>query len=100
MLKVEVRGARVRVTARFRQEGSVLQGTVRAACIAVDAHLELESNEATDRVATLVERAEAGCFLVQSLRNPVRVTTTAVLNGRRLDAPVAGDAAAKGSAAR
>jgi hypothetical protein len=80
MMKVSVNKARVHVTMRNKQEGSVLQGTVKASCLGIDTRVELESNEPAERVAALVRNAERGCFAMQALLEPVRFTTAFSLN--------------------
>ena len=81
MMKVSVNKARVHVTMRNKQEGSVLQGTVKASCLGIDTRVELESDEPAERVAALVRNAERGCFTMQALLEPVRFTTAFSLNG-------------------
>ncbi len=84
MLKIPVRKARVHVRMRNKQEGSVLQGTVRASCLGVETQLELESDEPPERVAALVRTAENGCFTLQALLAPVSVARAVTLNGAPL----------------
>jgi organic hydroperoxide reductase OsmC/OhrA len=84
MMKVSVNKARVHVTMRNKQEGSVLQGTVKASCLGVDTRVELESEEPPERVAAMVRNAEHGCFTMQALLAPVRFTSTVSLNGSPL----------------
>lgn len=86
MLKIRVQKARVHVTMRNKQEGSVLQGTAKAGCLGIETRLDIESDEPWDRIATLVRTAENGCFSMQALLAPVRVATAAALNGKPLDA--------------
>jgi organic hydroperoxide reductase OsmC/OhrA len=81
MMKVTVNKARVHVTMRNKQEGSVLQGTVKATCLGIDTRVEIESHEAPERVAAMVRNAEHGCFTMQALLEPVRFTTAVSLNG-------------------
>jgi hypothetical protein len=84
MMKVEIRKARVRVVMRNKQEGSVLEGTVHAACLGFETHLEVESDEAPDRVSALVRQAENGCYTMQALLNPVPFERTVTVNGAPL----------------
>jgi hypothetical protein len=84
MMKVSVSKARVHVSMRNRQEGSVLQGTVKAGCLGIETRLELESDEPPERVATMVRNAENGCFTMQALLKPVPVTSAVTLNGSSL----------------
>ena len=81
MMKVAVNKARVHVTMRNKQEGSVLQGTVKATCLGIDTRVEIESDEPPERVAAMVRNAEHGCFTMQALLEPVRFTTAVSLNG-------------------
>ncbi len=85
MMKVAIDKARVYVTARFRVEGSVLAQTVRASLDDVQTRLEVESKEAPERVAGVIRNAENGCFVMQSLRNPVPVASSTLLNGNAID---------------
>jgi hypothetical protein len=84
MMKVSVNRARVHVSMRNRQEGSVLQDTVKTTCLGIETRLELESDEPSERVAALVRNAENGCFTMQALLKPVPVTSTVTLNGTAL----------------
>jgi len=81
MMKISVNKARVHVTMRNKQEGSVLQGTVKVSCLGIDTRVELESEDPAERVAALVRNAERGCFTMQALLEPVRFTTAFSLNG-------------------
>ena len=85
MMKVAIDKARVYVTAHFRVEGSVLAQTVRASLDDVKTRLEVESKEAPERIAGVMRNAENGCFVMQSLLNPVAVSSSMTLNGSALD---------------
>jgi hypothetical protein len=84
MLKMRVDGARMRVTARFKVEGSVLNDTVQAEMVGVETRLELDSPEPPEKIARLVENAERGCFVMQGLLRPVPIQSATVLNGQPL----------------
>jgi hypothetical protein len=84
MMKVSVSKARVHVSMRNKQEGSVLQGTVKASCLGIETRLELESDEPPERVAAMVRNAENGCYTMQALLETVRFTSTVNLNGTSL----------------
>ena len=75
---------RMRVAARYRVDGSVLNDTVQARMLGAETTLELDSPDAPERVAKLVENAERGCFVMQALLNPVPVTGRTLLNGTEL----------------
>jgi hypothetical protein len=93
MMKVAVNKARVHVTMRNKQEGSVLQGTVKASCLSIDGRVEIESEESPKRIAAMMRNAERGCFTMQALLEPVRFTSAVSLNGAPL--PLEGAQAAR-----
>ncbi len=86
MLKVTVSGMRMRVRARFRVTGSVLQDTVAGEMLGAETTLELDSPDPPDRIAKVIRNAERGCFVMQALVRPVPVTGRTVLNGQPLEA--------------
>ena len=90
-MKVAINKAQVHVSMRNRQQGSVLQGTVKTTCLGIETRLKLESNEPPERVAALVRNAENGCFTMQALMNPSPVTSTVTLNGAPLPTKNAGE---------
>ena len=85
MLKTKIDKARVFVTARFKSEGSVLRETVQAQGLGVATRCELESKEAPEKVAKVVRNAEAGCYVLQTIREPTPVERTFTLNGAAFD---------------
>jgi len=81
MMKIKINKARVFVKARFKSEGSVLAETVKAQSLGFETKVELESEEAPEKVAAVVRNAENGCYVLQSLLNPVPVERKFALNG-------------------
>ena len=84
MLKVTVNGMRMRVTARYRVDGSVLNDTIQGRMLGAETSLEIDSPDPPDRVARVVRNAERGCFVMQALLQPVPVTGRTLLNGTPL----------------
>ncbi len=84
MLKIVVTGMRMRVRARYRVTGSVLNDTVMASMVGAETTLEIDSPDASAQVAKVVRNAEHGCFVMQALLQPVPVTSQTVLNGMAL----------------
>ena len=80
-MKTKISKARVFVQAKFKSEGSVLAETVQARGLGFETRLELESNEAAERVAAVVRNAENGCYVLQSILHPVPVERKFALNG-------------------
>jgi organic hydroperoxide reductase OsmC/OhrA len=85
MMKTHVHKARVFVKAKFKSEGSVLAETVQARGLGFETRLELESEESNERVAAVVRNAENGCYVLQSILNPVPVERQFTLNGAAFD---------------
>ena len=77
--------ARVFVTAKFKSEGSVLAETVRAAGLGFATRLEIESRAPAEKVAAVVRNAENGCYVLQTILNPVPVERSFTLNGDPFD---------------
>ena len=85
MLKVQIDKVRMKVTIRYRVEGSVMANTVKGQCLGVESELHLESKEDPAKVARVVYNAENGCFVNQALQNPVPVQASVVLNGSEIN---------------
>ena len=84
MLKVRIDKVRMRVAARYRTDGSVLNDTVEATMLGAETTLEIDSPESPERVAKVVRNAERGCFVMQALLKPVPITGRTTLNGMPL----------------
>jgi hypothetical protein len=84
MLKVTVTGMRMRVTARYRVDGSVLADSIQARMLGAETLLEIDSPDPPERVARVVRTAERGCFVMQALQHPVPVSGQTRLNGAAL----------------
>ncbi len=85
MMKTKVKKARVFVKAKFKSEGSVLRETVKAVGLGFETRLEIESDEPAERIAAVVRNAENGCYVLQSILNPVPVERKFTLNGADFD---------------
>lgn len=85
MLKVHIDNAKVFVTARFKNEGSVLRETVQAEGLGVETRCEITSKEPPEKIAKVVRNAEAGCYVIQTIRNPTEVKSEYALNGAPFD---------------
>ncbi len=90
MLRLKIDKAKVKVKSNFWGGGSVKAETIHATCAGMETCLELESPEDPSKVAKLVRVAEAGCYVIQTLRNPTPVSLQVMLNGQDLNiqAPV------------
>jgi hypothetical protein len=85
MLKVTVGAMRMKVAARYRVDGSVLNDTIEAAMLGAETVLEqLDSPASPALIARVVRNAERGCFVMQALLRPVPITGRTLLNGTPL----------------
>jgi hypothetical protein len=85
MLKTHIENAQVYVTARFRSEGSVLRETIEAEGLGVETRCEIISKEAPEKIAKVIRNAEAGCYVIQTIRKPTEVKSGYSLNGAAFD---------------
>jgi len=85
MLKTKINKAKVFVTARFKNEGSVLRETVQAVGLGFEIRTELESSEPADKVAAVVRNAEKGCYVMQTILQPTPVARQFSLNGQSFE---------------
>ena len=85
MLKTHIEKAKIFVTARFKNEGSVLRETVQAEGLGVETRCEITTNEPAEKVAKVIRNAEAGCYVIQTIRKPTAVKSEYTLNGTAFD---------------
>jgi hypothetical protein len=85
MLKTHLDSAKVFVMARFKNEGSVLRETVQAEGLGIETRCEITSSEPRDKIAKVVRNAEAGCYVIQTIRKPTEVRSEYKLNGVPFD---------------
>lgn len=85
MLKTHIDKAKVFVTARFKNEGSVLRETVQAEGLGFETRCEILSTDAPDKIAKVVRNAEAGCYVIQTIRRPTEVKCAYTLNGEAFE---------------
>ena len=85
MLKTHIEKAKIFVTARFKNEGSVLRETVQAEGLGVETRCEITTNEPAEKVAKVIRNAEAGCYVIQTIRKPTAVKSEYTLNGKAFD---------------
>jgi organic hydroperoxide reductase OsmC/OhrA len=88
MLKTHIEKAKVAVTARFKNEGSVLRETVQAEGLGIETRCEITSDAPPESVAKVIRNAEAGCYVIQTIRRPTEVKSEYMLNGAPFDPQV------------
>jgi len=85
MLKTHIDKAKVFITARFKNEGSVLRETVQVEGLGVETRCEITSSEAPEKIAKVVRNAESGCYVIQTIRHGTEVKSEYLLNGAAFD---------------
>jgi len=84
-LKIEPRNVKIRVIGQWSRAGSILKGDVSSSCDGITTELSLDCDEPPERVAKLIELAEASCFTMATLRSPVPCNLVATVNGEPFD---------------
>ena len=84
-LKIEPRNVTIKVTARYRREGSVIQNDAKSFCEGITTELQLDCDEPPQRIAQLIGMAEATCYTLAALRNPADVQLLSTVNGTAFD---------------
>lgn len=83
--KLALQNESVTVSARFREEGSVLQGTQEGTCEAFSIQLSIDGDEPVEEIATLVRLAHKMCFTEDALTQVVPVEANHLFNGQPLE---------------
>ncbi|MGH8070264.1 MAG: hypothetical protein ACRERE_34495 [Candidatus Entotheonellia bacterium] len=81
-LHIEPKNVRIKITAQYSREGSVIAGNAHTRCDSIKTELSLDSDEPPERVAQLIKMAEATCFTLAALRNQAPVALAATVNGQ------------------
>ncbi|MFQ5691871.1 MAG: OsmC family protein [Nitrospinota bacterium] len=85
MMKIPMKGAKVRVEVDFFHGGSVLKGTVVAGCSEVRTHFEVEADAPEERLLLLIRNAKRGCFAENLVQTAVPLKSAYRLNGRDVE---------------
>lgn len=82
--KLRLDRIRVEQKIRFSVRGSRLRDTREVRCLGLETLVHVDSRESPDTIRELVAHGERTCFVLQSLINPVPLSTRATLNGEAL----------------
>jgi hypothetical protein len=83
--KLALRNERVKVTAFFQEQGSVLQGSAEGVCEGFDIELFIESDELAEEIAELIRLSHRMCFTESALTGNVQFTQRHSLNGQPIE---------------
>ena len=81
MLGVEITDAKMHVAGTWKVEGSVYRQTRQSVMERVETTLEIQSDDDPARLAAVLRNASNGCFVEQTIRNPVPIEETVKVNG-------------------
>lgn len=84
--RLTLHNERVKVIAHFKEEGSVLAGTQQGNCEDFSIELSIDGDMPEEEIATLIRLAHRMCFTESALSNVVRITSSHLFNGRKLEA--------------
>lgn len=84
MRNITFDNAQVKVVGRFRQEGSALLGTVKGEGEGFEVQLWIDSEQAPEKIPSLMEMAHRGCYIENTIALPVPVTIANYVNGREV----------------
>jgi len=87
--KLALRDERVKVTAFFREQGSVLQGSAEGMCEGFDIELFIESDEPAEEIAELIRLSHRMCFTESALTGNIPLTKRHSLNGQPIEVETA-----------
>jgi uncharacterized OsmC-like protein len=80
--KLSIRNERVKVTARFHEQGSVLKGDAAGRCEAFEIELSVDSDEPPEKITALIRLAHQMCFTEDALTGHVRLEKVNLVNGK------------------
>lgn len=83
--KIVLRNDRVKVTAHFHEQGSVLAGSAEGACDGFEIDISLDSDAPAAEIAELIRLAHRMCFTEDALSHPARLTYRHTLNGEPIE---------------
>lgn len=84
-MKLELKQVYVDQVMRFFRKGSILGGTIQSGSLGIEVQVDVESDEAKDKIARLVRVAQESCFTHGAIANPVPVAMDVRLNGQALE---------------
>lgn len=64
--------------------GSILAGTAEHRLVSMETHLELEADQDSEVIRSVVDQAERMCFVLNSIEQPHEVQRRSTLNGSPL----------------
>jgi uncharacterized OsmC-like protein len=82
---IQIRNERVRITAHFHEQGSILDGTAESSCEGFEIEFSVDSDEPPQTIAELARLAHQMCFTEDAISRKVGITKKHFLNGQPFD---------------
>lgn len=79
-----IRNERVRISAHFHEQGSVLRGDAEGFADGFDVEISVDTEEPPEAVALLFQLARRMCFTEKALTENTPIQVKQVLNGKPL----------------
>jgi hypothetical protein len=86
MRKLTIKNERVKVTAYFHEEGSVLKGDKHGEADGFEIQVLMDSEEPNQAIEEMLALAHRMCFTEAVIKQPVKVSTIHTING--IDLPI------------
>ncbi len=79
--RLRISNERVRVTAHFHEQGSVLKGDAEGFCDGFEVEILIDTEEQPDEILTLIRLARQMCFTEKALAGSTTVKVVQKVNG-------------------
>ena len=83
--KMKLQNEKVKVTAHFYEEGSVLAGTAHGECTGFQIELYADGDYPPEELIKLARMAHQMCFTEHTLLNKIEIKTNHIFNGHAVD---------------
>lgn len=85
MRKLNIIDERVKVTAHFHEEGSVLRGDKHGEIDSFDIDIIIETEEPDEKIQEMIRLAHRMCFTEAAISQAVPINTIHHVNGKELE---------------
>lgn len=82
--KLIIRNDKVRVTAHFHEQGSVLRGDAEGFCDGFEVEISIDSDETREQISDLIRLARQMCFTEKALIGSTPLEVKQLLNGQEI----------------
>jgi len=87
--RLNISNPRVKVLARFHEQGSALKGDKTGACDGFDIDIQVDSDEPEEKILDLMKIAKRVCFASDALTRPYPPKYNHIINGKPVESLLA-----------